>query len=410
MRRLLRVPGARIYLAGQCLSILGDSALWLAAGIWVKTLTGSDSLAGLTFFFFVAPTLAAPLAGLLVDRVRRRPLLIVTNLVTGTMVLLLLTVHGPGQVWLIWTVMACYGLAYTVLSSAQSALLAVIVPDDLLGDANGLLHTVSQGLRLVTPLLGAGLFAAVGGGAVAVLDAATFAAAAASLIVIRVHEPRPDRAGRGRWTTQIIAGFRHDWRTVRLRQMMIAGAAVLLVMGFAETIGFAVVAQGLHRPPAFLGVVVAIQGSGALVGGPTAAPVMRRVGEGMLASIGTIAFAAGAALWAVPALPAVAAGSVLMGFGMPWLVVGAYTLVQRCTPGDLQGRAYSAFDVTLSTPQTVSIALGAILVAFVPYGVLLAVMAVVTAAAGVWLASRPAQRPSKTRTVPAGADDRRRPA
>src|SRR6202034_4598462 len=121
-------------------------------GIWVKTLTGSNAQAGLVFFFFTAPSLLAPVSGLLADRVRRRPLLIVTNLVTGSAVLLLFCVHSAGQVWLIYVLMALYGLSYSVLGSAQSALLTVMVPADLLADANGALRTVQESLRLVGPL------------------------------------------------------------------------------------------------------------------------------------------------------------------------------------------------------------------------------------------------------------------
>src|ERR1700748_3689501 len=100
MRRLLEVRDARGYLGGQVFSLFGDTALWLAVGIWVKTLTGSNAAAGLVFFFAAAPVLLAPFTGLLVDRVRRRPLLLVVNAVTGGAVLLLLLVHGRGQGWL----------------------------------------------------------------------------------------------------------------------------------------------------------------------------------------------------------------------------------------------------------------------------------------------------------------------
>lgn len=391
MRRLLGLRNARIYLAGESFSILGDTALWLAAGIWVKTLTGSNADAGLTFFFFALPALFSPLAGMVVDRVRRRPLLVMVNLATGASVLLLLLVHGRGGVWLIWVVMALYGISYTLLGSAQSALLTLIVPDDLLGDANGVLRTVREGLRLFAPLLGAGLFVAVGGGAVAVVDAATFGVAALSLALVRVEEPRP-RPRRERWLAELAGGARHLACTAVLRQIAVAAALVLLVTGFSETAVFALVARGLHRPPAFVGVVVAIQGIGALAGGPSAAPTMRRLGEGILAAAGMVVLGAGAALWAVPWLPAVAAGSVLVGFSLPWIVVGAYTLVQRRTAPELQGRAFSAFDTIVSTPQTLSIALGAALVAVVSYQVLLGVMAIVVVSAGVWLASRPDQR------------------
>ncbi len=71
-RRLLAVRDARVFLAGQAVSSFGDSALWLATGVWVKALTGSSGAAGLAFFFFFAPDLLAPMTGLIVDRLPRR--------------------------------------------------------------------------------------------------------------------------------------------------------------------------------------------------------------------------------------------------------------------------------------------------------------------------------------------------
>ncbi|MGH3208696.1 MAG: MFS transporter [Trebonia sp.] len=191
MRRLLAHRDVRVYLIGQLFSLFGDSSLWLAMGIWVKTLTGSNAQAGLVFFFFTAPALLAPASGLLADRVRRRPLLIATNALTAVAVLALLAVGGRGQVWVVDAVMFGYGLSYGILGPAQSALLTVMVPADLLPDANGALRTAQELLRLIGPLAGAALFVAVGAHAVAVVDAASFAFPVASLLLLRVREPAP---------------------------------------------------------------------------------------------------------------------------------------------------------------------------------------------------------------------------
>lgn len=137
MRRLLGHRGARLYLAGQSVSLLGDTSLWLAMGIWVKALTGSSSAAGMVWFAFIAGLLTAPLSGALVDRVRRRPLLVAANLAAGAGVLALLTVHGRGNVWLVYLVMSGYGVSNGLISSGQSALLKTILPNELLADANG---------------------------------------------------------------------------------------------------------------------------------------------------------------------------------------------------------------------------------------------------------------------------------
>jgi MFS family permease len=401
MRRLLAIRDARIYLIGQAFSLLGDSALWLAMGIWVKTMTGSNGAAGLVFFFFTAPTLLAPVSGLIVDRVRRRPLLMATNACTGGAVLLLLLVHGRGQVWLVYLVMALYGLAYTLLGSGQSALLTVLVPRDLLPDANGALRTVQEALRLIAPLAGAGLFVLVGAHLVAVMDAATFAVPVLCLALLRLCEPRPQPSG-GRWRAEVLAGFRYLAVTPVLRQLVIAGACMLTVFGFSETIVFAIVGQGLHRPPAFVGILIAIQGAGALLGGPTAAPLIRRIGESWLVGVAMLVAAAGAALCIPPALPVIIAGLVLLGMAIPWLVIAFMTLLQRRTPAELQGRAYAAADALVTTPQTISIALGAALIGVAGYRTLLIAMAVVTVGAAGYLLSRPEQRRGAV-TVPVAA-------
>lgn len=387
MRRLLRLRNPRLYIAGQWVSTFGDSTLWIAAAIWVKVLTGSNSAAGITFFFVVLPTLGAPFAGLLVDRLRRRPLLIAVNALTGGAVLLLLLVNGPHQVWLIWAVMLLYGVSNTLLAPAQSALLTVIVPDELLADANGAVQTVNQGLRLVTPLAGAGLFALLGGHAVAVLDAATFALSVTSLLLVRVQERAPQRE-EGHWLESMAAGIRHLWGTDQLRRLLIAGALAMAVGGLFETTDFAVVSQGLHLPATFVGVVIGVEGMGALVGAPLAAPLIRRMGELRVVAAGLLAIAAGALLLTPPLLPVVFAGAVCLGLGLPWLIVGAMTLVQRRTPAALQGRAVSALDVVVGTPQTISIAVGAAIILVVPYQALLLTCAVVLTACGGWLMSR----------------------
>jgi MFS family permease len=382
VRQLLSNRDARIYLIGQCLSLLGDTSLWLAAGIWVKTLTKSNTEAGLVFFFFALASLTSPFAGMLVDRVRRRRVLIVVNLAAAATVLLLFLVRSASDVWIVYVVMVLYGVAGALISSAQSAFLATLLPAELLGDANGLLTTVREGLRLVAPLVGAGVFVLAGGGAVAAIDAVTFVAAAVATMALRTREPVPERKEQ-RFLPEVVAGFRHVLGTPVLRRTSIALAVALLVVGFAETVIFAVVGTGLHRPPSFLGVILAIQGVGALFGGPSASPVMRRIGEPRLVGVGLAGAAVGSALLISSNFALVTAGVVIFGASIPWIVVGAYTLLQRRTPPELQGRAYSAFDVLATLPQTVSIGVGALLIGVIGYRFELVAMAAVIACSAV---------------------------
>lgn len=387
MRRLLAVPNARWYLGGQTFSLFGDVALWLAMGIWVKELTGSSGEAGLTFFFFGLATLLAPLAGLVVDRLRRRPVLIWANVAGAVVVLGLLFVHGRGQVWLIWLIALLYGTVYSFLNSAQSGLLVTMLDDELLSDANGYLQTVRQGLRLVGPLTGAALFAAFGGGTVAIMDSATFVMAAATLAFVRLEEPRTVRLRQHR-LAELTAGVRHLRRTVVLWQAVTATALACLVVGFLEPVSFAIVSDGLHRSPPFLGVLVAVQGGGAVAGGVSSARLIRRIGEGPVVGAGLVLLSVGAVLEIFAHLVPVFAGVAILGASLPLIIVGFMTLLQRRTPNDLQGRVSSAADTLTTVPQTVSIAVGAALVSHLDYRYLLVAMAVVIAAAAAYLLTR----------------------
>jgi MFS family permease len=405
MRQLLARRDARIYLTGQLFSLFGDSSLWLAMGIWVKTLTGSNAQAGLVIFFFTAPSLLAPALGLLADRVRRRPLLLAVNTLTAGAVLALLAVDGRGQVWLIDLVMFAYGLSYGVIGPAQSALLTVMLPAELLPDANAALRTAQALVSLIGPLAGAGLFVAVGPHAVAFIDAASFAFPVASLLLLRVREPAPSAVA-GAWASQLTAGIRHIWRTVELRHVVAAGACTTAVFGFAETISYAIAANGLHRSPAFVGVLAALQGTGAIAGGLSAPVLVRRLGEGRLIGVAMLIVATGAILQVPHLLPSVLAGAIVFGAGIPWIVVGLITLAQRLTPPELQGRVYAAAETLITTPQTISIALGAALIGVAGYQALLAGMAVVIALAAGYLLTRPEQRRAGRLLARAGATGR----
>jgi MFS family permease len=361
--------------------------MFLVLGIWAKALTGSNSAAGLVFFVLVAPSLLSPFAGLVVDRMPRRPLLIGTNVALAASMLLLLLVHDRGDLWLIYLVAALYGFGGIVLYSARSAFMTVMLPRDLLADANAIFQSVREGLRLIAPIVGASLYAAFGGGVVALLDAVTFLVVAAAVWFVRTPEVKPERE-QVHFLSELTAGIRHVLCTSALRQIVLTTGVALLVIGFAETLIFAVIDEGLHRPPAFLGVLEPAQGVGAIAGGLTAAAALRRVGDVRLVGVGVGLFGLGDLTFVSSSVALIAVGFAVAGFGLAWAIVGFATSIQLRTPERLQGRVASAADTMISTPQTVSIALGATLVTVIDYRALVVVMTVVLAACGVYLLSR----------------------
>src|SRR5512133_2182103 len=132
MRGLLARTDVRLLFGGQTLSMIGDWMMFIVLGIWAKTLTGSSSAAGLVFFVLTLTGVVAPLGGLVVDRLPKRPLMIATHLALAGVMCLLFLVHDRGDLWLLYVVTALFGLVCDVFASARGAMLNLMIPDELL--------------------------------------------------------------------------------------------------------------------------------------------------------------------------------------------------------------------------------------------------------------------------------------
>ncbi|MFJ5706637.1 MFS transporter [Streptomyces sp. NPDC093105] len=387
----------RWYLTGVVVSGFGTTAMWLVSGIWVKSLTGSDGLAALTAFALWAPALLGPLLGTLADRVRRRPLLIALDLAMAAVLPLLLWVTSADRVWLLFAVLVLYGTQGAVHDAAEQALLATDVGKERLGSVNGWRMTANESMKLVAPLVAAGLFARYGGGPVALLDAATFALAAAAFAAMRIREERPAPAAardRGAWRRETAEGVRLLAASPVLRPLVATGAFTMLLAGVNGAAVYAVVDQGLGRPPAYAGVLYAVQGAGSVVAGLTTGPLLRRVPERLLAAVGLALFAAAAGLRALPFDATAPAASAVIGVGLPWVLVAAMTGVQKEAPAEAAGRLAATANTLLFVPNAVALALGAALVTAVDVRLLLPALAVAGLA---WAAVTAAGAPARAR-------------
>ncbi|MFJ5306246.1 MFS transporter [Streptomyces sp. NPDC088350] len=411
--RILRDRDAGLYFTGLVVSAFGTSALGLAAGVWVKDLTGSNGLAALCVFAVWAPTLCGPALGTLADRVRRKPLLIRTNLGLAALLLTLFAVHSRADLWLLFTVLFVYGTIAVVQDPAESALLATVVDRDLLGDFNGLRMTAVEGMKLVAPLTGAGLYAAFGGPAVAALDAVTFVLAACLWLFVRAHEERPERPA-GTWRAQTAEGVRELWRHPRLRPLVLAGGATMFLASLSSSTTYAIV-DALGHAPAYTGVLYAAQGAGSVAVGLVSGPALRRLGARRFGAAGIALTAVAVAARAVPSDLVVLACSAAIGLGLPCVLIAAFTAVQGELPGPLLGRATATANTLIFTPNVIGLAAGAALVELADYRLLLVLIGLALLATGLSLAllgtrTPPPQSPPNASRTPARSPSDANPA
>ena len=379
----LRDRRFRRMLVGQSLSSFGDSAMYLALGIWTKDLTGSNAAAGAVFLAQGLPSLLAPFAGHVADRSRsRRMLVLATDAAIGVAVLPLVLVRSADQLWVIYGFSAFYGLASELGTAAQAALVKDMLPARDLVSANAAFQTIGQGVRMVSPLVGAGLYAWAGGGGLAVFDAASFVAAIIAIATIHVSESPAARERSVPLRVELLAGFAHIRRTPTLRRIITGSATALLVLGFYESLTFAVL-DALHRPASFFGVLMSVQAVGSILGGLVVVRLINRVGEVRVLGIALVAWAFASLTYTVAALPAACAALLAFGGAVTFHAVARSTAVQRHTPPRLVGRTVASASTLTKGAQTLSIGIGALLVDRVDYRTLLLVTAIALTVAAI---------------------------
>src|SRR6266576_3760419 len=134
---LRRNRNFRLLFIGQAISQLGDWFNAVAVYALLLDLTGSaTAVAWMMIVQFLPVAIVGPLAGVVVDRVNRRRLMIVTDILRGCLVLLLLLIRRPEQVWIAYLVMAFIVGAQAFFEPARTATIPNITSTDELMPAN----------------------------------------------------------------------------------------------------------------------------------------------------------------------------------------------------------------------------------------------------------------------------------
>jgi MFS family permease len=361
---------------GTSLSLFGSNALYIAFVVWIQQLTGSSSLAGMAIFAFLAPSVLAPVSGLIADRVRRARLLIAVDLVMAVWVCLALLVHRADQVWLIFVVLVGLSVGQGLEGPASGALLSTVVGRERLGRVNAVFRTCKDLSRTAGPALGVLISRQLGIETLILIDAATFLVSAVCIWQLRAREERPQHSGR-KVLPELAAGIRHVAAVPLLRRLVTAISVSLLIFGMLDPALIHAIRHILHTDPGYLGVLESVASAGAICGGLLCVRIIDRVGSERLVRMGLFLLAGGAVPLLVPNMVTITAGCFVIGVGGPMGVVGYVTTALRHSPDEIQGRVMSVTDVAIMGPQALAAAVGTGLLTVLPYHALIAGMIVV---------------------------------
>ncbi|MFF5158890.1 MFS transporter [Streptomyces sp. NPDC000348] len=207
----LRIRNYRLFFVGQVVSNIGTWMQRIAQDWLVLSLTGSSAAVGITTALQFLPMLLFGLyGGVLVDRLRKRPTLLVTQtaMALTSLALAALTLTGRVEVWHIYLAAFALGLATVVDNPARQSFVSELVGPGQLQNAVSLNSANFQSARLVGPAVAGLLITGVGTGWAFLLNGLSFIAPLAGLTMMRARELHAvERAPRGKG--QLREGLRY---------------------------------------------------------------------------------------------------------------------------------------------------------------------------------------------------------
>ncbi|MGW4467291.1 MFS transporter [Micromonospora sp. NPDC004704] len=377
-RPLWRDHNFTIFWVVQTLSVGGASFSYVAIPLLVLDATGSVTQMGLLTGAAGAAAIVAGIgAGVLVDRVDRRTLLIWCDAVRALLYALipLVWLFSP-QLWLLYVVMPLGSAVAMVFQVGYASAVPNLVPASRITEANGRLFASYAAAGVVGPMLAGGLSVLLGPTAAIGVDAATFAVNALGLCLVRFRraEPTPDEGGSTRTRSRTRARSRPGWddllvgaRFLRRQPVLRALTGRLALLTFL-TFGLTDLyiyhlKHDLGRSDRTVGYVLAVAALGTIAAALLVAPARRRLGFGVcwigsytLAALGIVGL--GAAALGLPGdARTVAALVTVVVFGTSVAGICSMSLRQEVTPNPLLGRVTSAFWTIHTAPGPLGAAL-----------------------------------------------------
>ncbi|TCM49447.1 MFS transporter [Kribbella sp. VKM Ac-2568] len=347
------------------ISNLGDGAMLAAGPLLVASTTDEPAAVGAAAFIQQLPWLLFALfSGALADRLDRRLMVVAADtfraVVLGALGFAVLLDASP--LWAVYAALFLMGTAETLADNASGALLVTAVPKEHLGMANARLYlTGTIGNQLVGPSIGALLFA-VAAGVPLLLNAVTFAAAAALISRVSVRPPVSDGAARTALWLDVREGVYWLWNHAGVRTLALA----ILVMNITFMAAFATwvlfAKQRLGLSDTQYGLLISGTSIGALAGMPVYHYLEPRVGSLTLLRAGLVIETTVHLILALTRNPWVA-GATMTVFGVHAVVWGivSTTARQLATPEALMGRVNSVYALASVGGAAIGALLGGVL-------------------------------------------------
>jgi len=347
---LVRALGSRnfrLFFFGQAVSLIGTWMQIIAMRWLVYRLTKSELMLGIVGFISDAPLfLLVPFAGVLVDRLKRHRIMVVTQALSALQAAVLAVLVLTDQV-AVWHVFALGGLLGIVSAFDITARQAFIV--DIIEDRNDLPNAIAlnsfifNGALLIGPAIAGVLIALVGEGPCFALNSLSYLAVLGALFLMKIPE-KTFSASQLDFKAAIMEGAAYTLASVPIRSILILVASVSLVAA-SYTLLMPVFAEDiLHGGPRVFGYLMSATGVGALAGAIFLASRSRLKGLAEIIVIAGALYGVGLMALSFSRLLSIALIiALVLGFSLMMQMASSNTIVQSIVDDQKRGRVLSLF-------------------------------------------------------------------
>jgi|HubBroStandDraft_1064217.scaffolds.fasta_scaffold03137_6 MFS family permease len=359
--------------SGETLSLLGSQVSLVAIPLLAVTLLNASPLEmGVLNASQYAPFLVLALvAGLWVDKRRRRPMLIGSNF--GRVVLIGLVPLAFALKWLnvglLIALVFLAGMLTVIFQLAYQAYLPSLVGDEQLMEGNSRLEGSRSFAQMSGPGVAGFLVGTVGAPIAVLINSVTYVVAGTTLLFVRRPEPEPpvDTGPRKSLWAQIGHGLWLSVSNTYLRALGIEASIYNLFNQMLWAVLILQLSRGMHFRPLTVGLVLTMEGVGAVLGSLVAARLSRRWGLGP-ALIGSIVVANLAPLlipaapdgWALSA-PLIGLALMINGAGLVVYNIQAISVRQAAVSSDVLGRTNAGFQFAVTGTAGIGALIGGVL-------------------------------------------------
>ena len=347
MFRALRYRNYRLFFIGQGISLIGTWMQQVAISWLVYSLTNSAFLLGVVAFSGLISTfLLTPFAGVLVDRLDRHRILVITQTLAMLQAFALAAVvlTGTAAVWNLILLSAALGLINAFdMPTRQSFVLDMVTNRADLGNAIALNSSLFNGARLIGPSVAGVLVALVGEGLCFLINGISFIAVIACLLAMKIA-PTPPREKHEDFFRGMKDGANYAFGFPPMKYIIILLAFAALVAMPYPVLMPVFAKEVLQGGANTLGFLMAAAGVGALAGAIYLASRQNVFGLDKVIVVSTFSFGIGLICFSFSRITALSMlFMAVTGFGMVVQLAASNTILQTIADDDKRGRVMSIF-------------------------------------------------------------------